>query len=308
VWPVWTAQGRAVPRVAPRCLNDRLFAIARRALMVRGTAAGLELVFTGRAFSDAWTEIGARLAERPQFYRGSHATAIFDLDAPSDAEASAMLTALAEHGIVLTGLYGGAALEAAANRHAIAYLGEAPRSTVASFERKRAARAERAPELTDRARSLEPDFAGARADIATRRARGESSVAKPIFAAPSAAAPPDAPATERVPGTLYHRGSLRGGQSLQHLGAIVVVGDVNPGAELVAAGDIVVFGSLRGTAHAGAQGDVAARVYALELAPTQLRIATCIAAGEARRERVPEVAFIDGERIAIATASSVGVK
>ena len=71
------------------------------------------------------------------------------------------------------------------------------------------------------------------------------------------------------PATLYHVGTLRGGQSLHNLGNIVVVGDVNPGAELVASGDIVVFGALRGVAHAGAQGDAGARVYAIELAPTQ---------------------------------------
>ena len=80
--------------------------------------------------------------------------------------------------------------------------------------------------------------------------------------------------------TLYHRGTLRGGQALHNLGNLVVVGDVNPGAELVASGDIVVFGALRGVAHAGAQGDRAARVIALELAATQLRIATAIASGD----------------------------
>ncbi|MBD5654027.1 MAG: septum site-determining protein MinC, partial [Candidatus Eremiobacteraeota bacterium] len=117
-----------------------------------------------------------------------------------------------------------------------------------------------------------------------------------------------AAAVAPVPATLYHRGSLRGGQALQQLGSIVVVGDVNPGAELVATGDIVVFGSLRGTAHAGAQGDVAARVLALELAPTQLRIATLIAADfGAERAREPEVAFIEGDRIAIAPHVKVGV-
>jgi septum site-determining protein MinC len=88
----------------------------------------------------------------------------------------------------------------------------------------------------------------------------------------------------------------------------VVVGDVNPGAELVATGDIVVFGSLRGTAHAGAQGDATARVFALELAPTQLRISTYIAAddGGRRRTREPEVAFVDGDRIALAGFGRMG--
>ena len=99
---------------------------------------------------------------------------------------------------------------------------------------------------------------------------------------------------------------------MQQLGTIVVVGDVNPGAELVATGDIVVMGALRGTAHAGAQGDVTARVIALELSPTQLRIATLIAAGDdskprAVRARGPEVALVENGRIAIAALAEVRI-
>src|SRR6202171_6679273 len=100
--------------------------------------------------------------------------------------------------------------------------------------------------------------------------------------------------------TLYHRGTLRGGQALHNLGNLVVIGDVNPGAELIASGDIVVFGSLRGVAHAGAQGDRAARVVALELAPTQLRIATLIAVSDpGSKPRGPEHASIADERIVV---------
>jgi septum site-determining protein MinC len=100
--------------------------------------------------------------------------------------------------------------------------------------------------------------------------------------------------------TLYHRGTLRGGQTLHNLGNIVVIGDVNPGAELIASGDILVFGALRGVAHAGAQGDLGARVVALELAPTQLRIATMIAASDGGAVAAgPQHAYILGDRIAI---------
>jgi septum site-determining protein MinC len=272
--------------------------------MLRGTSAGLEFVFTGSAFDDAWAEMAARLAERPDFYRGSQATAIFDERPPADDALTGFLDGVASYGIALSGFFGPAEIAPVAERHSLAYLGEPPRPTVASIGRKRAERVERAVELTERARSLEADFAGARADIAKRRARGESSVPKPIFAPArpaNAEAPAALPALPEGPATLYHRGTLRGGQTLQQLGSIVVVGDVNPGAEIVATGDILVFGALRGTAHAGAQGDATARVYAIELAPTQLRIATCIAAGEGtRRAHEPEVAFIRSERIAIA--------
>ncbi len=277
--------------------------------MLRGTAAGLELVFSG-AFEDAWPQIEARLRERPDFYRGSRAVAMFDGFLPDDDGLQRVLESTQAYGIALGGVHGAPGLEVVAARCGVNFLGEVPRPSVTSFERKRAARAERL-EITEKARSLDADFAGARADIASRRARGEPSVPRPAFAqAEALGVPGPAAAAVAVPtaGTLYHRGTLRGGQTLQQLGSIVVVGDVNPGAELVATGDIVVFGALRGTAHAGAQGDATARVFALELAATQLRIATLIAAGDGPRGRPlePEVAFIRGERIARAPYAEIG--
>jgi septum site-determining protein MinC len=278
--------------------------------MLRGTKSGLEFVFADAA-DGVLDDLTARLAERPDFYRGSRATAIFHGPPPEGAAFDGFLSTVRDHGIDLHGAYGPPDLEAFAHAHALAYLGEPPRPVVTSLGQRRPRKV--VASLTDRARSLEADFAGARADIAMRRARGESSVAKPDFAkaarvAASAGTSASAPAAAAGPATLYHRGTLRGGQILQQVGNIVVVGDVNPGAELVASGDILVFGALRGTAHAGAQGDTAARVAALELTPTQLRIATCIAADDARRaSREPEVAFIRDERIAIAPYAKAGL-
>ena len=53
----------------------------------------------------------------------------------------------------------------------------------------------------------------------------------------------------------------------------------------LATGDIVVFGRLAGIAHAGAGGDEQARIFALDLAATQLRIATFIAADQDSKRR-----------------------
>jgi septum site-determining protein MinC len=281
--------------------------------LLRGTAAGLEFVFGDEPFEESSREVFARLAERPGFYRGSRAAAVFvGSEIPAAEDFAGFAQAVGEFGIELSGLYGPDPAIGLAEQSSLPYLGLAPRpSGVSSLGRKRAAKAVRTVSLTEAARSLEADFAGARADIASRRARGEASVRKPKIGptpvaspaaagtASAAAAPAEAAAP--VSGTLYYRGTVRGGQSLQQIGNIVVVGDVNPGAELVATGDILVFGALRGTAHAGAQGDLAARVVALELAPTQLRIATSIAADERRRAgSKPEMAFVEGERIAIA--------
>ena len=67
--------------------------------------------------------------------------------------------------------------------------------------------------------------------------------------------------------------TLRSGFRVSTHGHVVVIGDVNPGAEIIADGNVVVWGRLKGAVHAGAGGNVAAVVCALELNPTQLRIA-----------------------------------
>ena len=89
---------------------------------------------------------------------------------------------------------------------------------------------------------------------------------------------------------LVHR-TLRSGFNIQHHGHVTIIGDVNPGAEIVAGGDVVVWGRLRGVVHAGAEGEENAIVCALDLSPTQLRIAGQIAISPKRRGKPqPETA------------------
>jgi septum site-determining protein MinC len=94
--------------------------------------------------------------------------------------------------------------------------------------------------------------------------------------------------------------TLRSGHSLKHPGHVIVIGDVNPGAEIVAGGHIVIWGRLRGTVHAGAQGNEDAVVCALDLSPTQIRIAEHISiTPPQRRKPRPEIArLVDGKVIA----------
>ena len=82
---------------------------------------------------------------------------------------------------------------------------------------------------------------------------------------------------------------------------MVVYGDVNPGAEIIAAGDVFIWGKLRGNVHAGANGDESAIVCALQMMPTQLRIAGLIAVSppDQRRNIGPEVAFIRNDQIIV---------
>ena len=96
---------------------------------------------------------------------------------------------------------------------------------------------------------------------------------------------------------LVHR-TLRSGFSLNHAGHVVVLGDVNPGAEIIASGNILVWGHLRGMAHAGAEGNEHAIVCALDLSPTQLRIAGHIAMTPQRRGKPqPEMARLDDGQV-----------
>jgi len=109
-------------------------------------------------------------------------------------------------------------------------------------------------------------------------------------------------AAESVAGemALWLSHTLRSGTRIEFPGSVVVMGDVNPGAEIVAGGSIVVWGRLRGVVHAGAQGDANAVVCALELSPTQLRIAGEIAVSPKRKGKVqPEIARLqDGVLVA----------
>ncbi|OGO68574.1 MAG: septum site-determining protein MinC [Chloroflexi bacterium RBG_19FT_COMBO_62_14] len=118
---------------------------------------------------------------------------------------------------------------------------------------------------------------------------------------------PDAPADEQPLDTLIDGEeavlvirTLHSGNVLRNPGHVIVMGDVNPGAEIAAGGNVIVWGRLRGVVHAGAGGDEAAVVCALDLAPTQLRIAGQIAVSPERRKYPgPEIARIrDGQLIA----------
>jgi septum site-determining protein MinC len=96
------------------------------------------------------------------------------------------------------------------------------------------------------------------------------------------------------------KGPLRSGGHVSFEGNVVVMGDVNPGAEIVAGGSVIVWGRLRGVVHAGAHGNEKAVVCALELIPTQLRIAGEIAVSPKKQGKSqPEVACLkDGQLVA----------
>ena len=109
-----------------------------------------------------------------------------------------------------------------------------------------------------------------------------------------------APEPEAKPenAALWVQQTVRSGQKIVYEGNVVVMGDVNPGAEILASGSVIVWGRLRGVVHAGAQGDEKAVVCALELSPTQLRIAGEIAISPARKGKSqPEIARLKDGRL-----------
>ena len=102
--------------------------------------------------------------------------------------------------------------------------------------------------------------------------------------------------------TKFYKKTLRSGQLLESEGSVVIVGDVNPGAEVIAEGNIFVMGSVKGMVHAGKSGNREAVVVALNLSPTQLRIADLITRspeGEAKEYLSPELAYIKDDKIFI---------
>ena len=113
---------------------------------------------------------------------------------------------------------------------------------------------------------------------------------------------PDTPVPVQVSPTedsaMWVKRTLRSGVRLEYEGNIVVMGDVNPGAEVVAGGSVIVWGRLRGVVHAGAKGDKEAVVCALDLSPTQLRIAAEIATTPERRSvAYPEMARLKDDHL-----------
>ena len=101
--------------------------------------------------------------------------------------------------------------------------------------------------------------------------------------------------------SLYLEMTVRSGIEIRHPGSIIILGDVNPGGIVVADGDILIWGRLRGIAHAGAGGNRQCMIMALQMEPTQLRIANALARAPEKQvtQFYPEVAYIIKETIRI---------
>src|SRR5579872_2575768 len=118
--------------------------------MIRGKGSGIEIIFAGRPFAEAFDDLRGRLTAGSDFYRGTEATVLFE-SSPQAEDLVALASALADAGVLWDGTY---------REH----------SKVAALP-VRERPAQPAGHLSESARSLVADFAGARADLAQRRHR-----------------------------------------------------------------------------------------------------------------------------------------
>ncbi|MFL0247461.1 septum site-determining protein MinC [Candidatus Clostridium stratigraminis] len=101
--------------------------------------------------------------------------------------------------------------------------------------------------------------------------------------------------------TKFIRKTIRGGQTINYSGNIVIIGDVNPGAEIYAAGNVIVLGTLKGHVHAGFGGNEKALIAAFNLQPEILQIANIMTRSpeDGLKPKYPEVAKVKENNIIV---------
>lgn len=94
--------------------------------------------------------------------------------------------------------------------------------------------------------------------------------------------------------TKFIEKTVRGGQTVNFPGNIVIIGDVNSGAEVFAGGNIIVLGSIKGNVFAGSSGNSKAIIAAFSLQPEILKIGDIITISpdDSPKPRYPEVAKV----------------
>ncbi len=238
-------------------------------IIVKGSRDGLLITLGVGAWHNALSALEARLSATPEFFKGARVALLVGARKLVEADVRAARDLLARYDVLLWGIIG----DEEETQHMAAVMG---------LDAKLSQR-ERPATMAD------PVPPGAMPVVELPTA---------VPAAPAEPAEPIGLVDDPETGLVAHR-TLRSGQQLRHPGSIAVIGDVNPGAEIVAGGDIIIWGKLRGTVHAGAMGNENAIVCALDLAPTQLRIAQYIARSPEgrRRKPTPEVARVRNGQI-----------
>ncbi|PKM95927.1 MAG: septum site-determining protein MinC [Firmicutes bacterium HGW-Firmicutes-1] len=101
---------------------------------------------------------------------------------------------------------------------------------------------------------------------------------------------------------IFHKGTLRSGQEIIANSSIIIMGNVHNGASVSAKGNVIVIGKLNGCVHAGKDGNETSFVVALNMSPTQLRIADVFGRSPDKKSKIisiPQIAYVEDERIII---------
>lgn len=101
--------------------------------------------------------------------------------------------------------------------------------------------------------------------------------------------------------TKFIRNTVRGGQTIDFPGNIVIIGDVNSGAEVNCGGNLIVLGSIKGIVKAGKSGNIESIIAAFSMQPELMQICEIItiAPDGGEKPSYPEVAKIKDGSIVV---------
>ena len=94
--------------------------------------------------------------------------------------------------------------------------------------------------------------------------------------------------------TKFIKKTIRGGQSIDYPGNIIIIGDINSGAEVSAGGNIIVLGSIKGHVRAGTGGNKKSIIAAFFMQPELMQISDILTVSpdDGLKPSYPEVAKI----------------
>lgn len=94
--------------------------------------------------------------------------------------------------------------------------------------------------------------------------------------------------------TKFIKKTIRGGQSIDYAGNIIIIGDINSGAEVSAGGNIIVLGTIKGHVRAGTGGNKKSIIAAFSMQPELMQISDIltISPDDGVKPSYPEVAKI----------------
>jgi septum site-determining protein MinC len=253
---------------------------------IKGVRDGLLISFNGDSDADVLHRLNDELTQKQGFLQGSRVAVDLGRRAWEQAQLLSLQTLISEHALTLWAVLS----DAEATRTAARALGLATRLPGSHTD------------LEGNLLHAQPGTAGkVSADSSAQPPPARRENDQPAHTAANNHRDDHAPPPAELANALFLQETLRSGRSVYYPGHIVLMGDVNPGGQIIAGGHVIVWGRLRGMVHAGAHGDESAMICALELSPTQLRIAGQIAVppDDGRRQPNPEQATIrDGQIVA----------